>query len=360
MIMRFGMFDTVRWHQDLSAERTFSDVLEQIEAADRLGIQDIWLGEHHFSRHGILSGIFSFMGTVAARTRNARIGTAIVVLPFHNPVQVAEESATLDIVSNGRFNLGIGAGYQAQEFHGMGVNIEESREMFAEYLDVIQRCWEGGSITYRGKYVNIEDIWVIPKPVQKPGPPIYIAVSTSPESVDYAAKLGVPIMVGGPTTSLGQTPQIVRLWHERMEHYGHPHEHIDPPVSANVYVAPTMEEAEGDIKDLEAKINEEFHRIGNPADKDGNIPDNYKHWVHRDRDRQIAAERAREEGIRPLVGTPEVVCERIEVLKSKGINRIFGKFGAAGLDQEKSLRCIEMFAAEVMPEFADEPLSVTV
>ncbi len=357
--MRFGMFDTIRWHQDVSAERTFRDALEQIETADGLGIQDIWLGEHHFSRHGILSGIFSFMGTVAARTRNARIGTAIVVLPFHNPVQVAEESATLDIVSNGRFNLGVGAGYQAREFHGMGVNIEESREVFGEYLDVIRKCWEGGSITHRGKYVDIEDIWVIPKPVQKPGPPIYIAVSTSPESVDYAAKLAVPIMVGGPTTTLGQTPQVVRLWHERMEHYGHPHEDIDIPVSAGVYVAPTMEEAESDIKGLEARIDEEFHRIGNPADKDGNIPDNYKHWVHRDRDREIAGERAREEGILPLVGTPEVVCERIEVLKTKGINRIFGKFGAAGLDQEKSLRCIEMFASEVMPEFADEPLGVT-
>ncbi len=358
--MKFGMFEIVRWHQDLSAEQTLNDALEQIELADKLGLQEIWLGEHHFSRHGILSGIFSFMGTVAAKTKNARLGTAIVVLPFHNPVQVAEECAILDIISNGRFTLGVGAGYQAQEFHGMGVDIKESREMFREYLDVIIKCWEDGPTTYKGKYVNIEDIWVIPKPVQKPRPPVYIAVSTSPESVDYAAKIGVPIIVGGPTTTLGQTPQVIQLWHERMEHYGHPHEHIDLPVSANVYVAPTMEEAENDIKGLEDKINEEFYRVGNPADKDGNIPEIYKHWVHRDNDRMAAAERARKEGIRPLVGTPEVVCERIEVLKSKGINRIFGKFGAAGLDKEKSLRCIEMFAKEVMPNFADDPIEATV
>ena len=352
--MRFGMFDTIRWHEDVSGEDTIKNALEQVEFADRLGIQDIWLGEHHFSRHGILSGIFSFMGAVAARTTQARIGTSIVVLPFHNPVQVAEEAAIIDIISNGRFNLGVGAGYQAQEFHGMGVDISKSREMFKEYLDVVLKCWEEGPLNYQGDFVNIENIWVIPKPVQKPGPPIYIAVSTSPESVDYAAKLGVPILVGGPTTTLGQTPEVVRLWHERMEHYGNPHEHIDLPVSANVYVAPTMEEAENDIQGLEAKINEEFHRIGNPADKDGNFPENYKHWVHRDRDRKISSERARKEGIRPLVGTPEVVCERLEILRSKGINRIFGKFGAAGLDLDKSLRCIEMFATQVMPEFAEE------
>lgn len=357
--MKFGMFDTIRWHEDWPAERTLDTALEQIELADKVGIQEIWLGEHHFSRHGILSGIFSFMGAVAAKTKHARIGTAIVVLPFHNPVQVAEESATIDILSHGRFNLGVGAGYQAQEFHGMGVPIKDSRELFSEYLDVVMQCWEDGATTYKGKYVNIEDIWVIPKPVQKPGPPVYIAVSTSPESVDDAAKLGLPIMVGGPTTTLGQTPAVVKLWHERMEHYGKPHAHIDLPVSANVYVAPTMEEAESDVRGLEDKINAEFYRIGNPADKDGNIPDNYKHWVHRDRDRKVAAERARQEGILPLVGTPEVVCERIEVLRSKGIHRIFGKFGQAGLDQDKALRCIEMFATEVMPEFAEERAVVT-
>ena len=352
--MRFGMFDVIRWHESMSGEETLENTLEQVEYADRLGIQDIWLGEHHFSRHGILSGIFSFMGAVAVRTKQARIGTSIVILPFHNPVQVAEEAATIDILSGGRFNLGVGAGYQAQEFHGMGVDITQSRVMFKEYLEVVQKCWEEGNLNYSGEYVNIEDIWVIPKPIQKPGPPIYIAVSTSPESVDYAASQAIPILVGGPTTTLGQTPRVVQMWHERMEHYGHPHEHIDLPVSASVYVAPTMEEAENDIKGLEDKINEEFFRIGNPADKDGNFPENYKHWVHRDRDRIEAGEKARQEGIRPLIGTPEVVCERLEVLRSKGINRIFGKFGAAGLEQEKWLRSIEMFATEVMPEFAGE------
>lgn len=351
--MRFGMFDTIRWHEDWTAESTIDATLEQIELADQSGIQDIWLGEHHFSRHGILSGIFSFMGAVAARTKNARIGTAIIILPFHNPVQVAEESATIDIISNGRFSLGVGAGYQAQEFHGMGVDITRSREMFTEYLEVVQECWQDKPLNYKGNFVDIQDINVIPKPIQKPGPPIYIAVSTSPESVDNAAKLGLPILVGGPTTTLGQTPAVVDLWHERMEHYGHPHENIDLPVSANIYVAPTMEEAEKDLAGLEDKINEEFYRVGNPADKNGNIPDNYKHWVHRDRDRQVSGEMARKEGIRPLIGTPEVICERIEVLRSKGINRIFGRYGSAGLDQDKTLRSIELFTSKVMPEFPD-------
>ena len=272
---------------------------------------------------------------------------------------VAEESAIIDIISNGRFNLGVGAGYQAQEFHGLGVDIAHSREMFNEYLEVVQACWEEGMTTFKGKFVDFENIWVIPKPVQKPGPPIYIAVSTSPESVDNAAKRGLPIIVGGPTTTLGQTPQVVSLWHERMEHYGNPHGHIDLPVSTNIYVAPTngagRERHQGSRRPHQRRI---FTAWATQPTRNGVIPENYRHWVHRDRDRLEAGKRAREEGILPLVGTPEVVCERIEALRSKGINRIFGKFGAAGLDLDKSLRCIEMFAKEVMPEFAEDAVAV--
>ena len=238
--MKFGQFEIIRWHPDVSIPQSINDVMEKIEMADKLGMDEIWLGEHHFSRHGLVSGIFSMLGNIAKRVINARIGSAVVVLPFHNPILVAEEAATIDILSNGRFTLGIGAGYQAQEFRALGVNIDEARQRFREYVDVIRMCWEDGPITYKGEFIDIEDILVIPKPVQKPLP-MTIAVSTSPESVDFAAKMGLEIMVGGPTAVMGQVPQVMELWHERMEHYGHPHEHIDLPAGMNIYVAPTME-----------------------------------------------------------------------------------------------------------------------
>ena len=97
-----------------------------------MGIEEVWLGEHSFSRHGLLSGIWSFLGAVAGRTKNIRIGTAVIVLPLHNPILVAEEVAMLDVISNGRINFGIGAGYQQQEFDGLGVDIDTSRERFKE------------------------------------------------------------------------------------------------------------------------------------------------------------------------------------------------------------------------------------
>jgi len=352
--MKFGQFELVRWHQDVTPEDSIRRSMEKIELGDEIGMDEIWLAEHHFSRHGLVSGIFSLLGNVAARTKNARIGTAIVVLPFRNPIQVAEEAATVDILSGGRLTLGVGAGYQRMEFEAYGLDIGEARAKFREYLAVIEQAWKPEPLTFKGEFIDVHDVNVLPKPHQEGGIPIHIAVSTSPESVDFAASQNMPIIVGGPTASMGQVPEVLRLWHERMEHYGNPHEHIDLAVAVNVYVAPTQEQAESDIAGLEDVIEEDFARVGNPRTADGKTPDDYKHWEHRDRDRSVASQRAKDAGIMPLIGTPEVVIERIETLRSLGINSIRCAFGAAGLDQGKMLDSMRMFREEVMPHFAEE------
>ena len=128
--MKFGIFTIVPYHQDFTQKQALNDALEQVAFADQAGIDEAWLGEHRFSRHGLLSGIWSFLGAVAGRTTNIRIGTAVIVLPLHNPVLVAEEVAMLDVISGGRFNFGIGSGYQRQEFEGVGVDIDTSPRPF--------------------------------------------------------------------------------------------------------------------------------------------------------------------------------------------------------------------------------------
>jgi|TARA_B110000263_G_scaffold25416_1_gene19460 alkanesulfonate monooxygenase SsuD/methylene tetrahydromethanopterin reductase-like flavin-dependent oxidoreductase (luciferase family) len=351
--MKFGQFELVRWHQDVNYADSINRSMERIELGDSMGMDEIWLAEHHFSRHGLVSGIFSMLGHVAARTKNARIGTAIVVLPFRNPIQVAEEAATVDILSGGRLTLGVGAGYQRMEFEAYGLDIGEARAKFKEYLAVIKQAWKPEPLTFKGDFIDVKDVRVIPKPLQEGGVPIHIAVSTSPESVDFAASQNMPIIVGGPTASMGQVPDVLRLWHDRMEHYGNPHEHVDLAVAVNVYVARTQEQAESDIAGLEDEIEKEFARVGNPRTAAGTTPDDYKHWEHRDRDRAAASKNARDVGILPLIGTPEVVIERIENLRSLGINSIRCAFGAAGLDQGKMLDGMRMFADEVMPHFAE-------
>ena len=141
-----------------------------------------------------------------------------------------------------------------------------------------------------------------------------------------------------------------------MEEYGHPHEHLDPPMSKGIYVAPSQEEAEKDAAELQnfssRILNSQGNNgaIGMPTDKDGNVPPGYEHWAGRqnDRDRRDDPGHA---GLPPLVGTPEVVAERLKATQAAGINHVFGNFGFPGLPHEKVMRSIELFAKEVMPEF---------
>ena len=167
---------------------------------------------------------------------------------------------------------------------------------------------------------------------------------------------------GGPTDILGQAPQVIQAWRDKMDEYGHPHEHLDPPMSKGINVAPSQEEAEADAAELQMFSSRILNSQGNngaigmPTDKDGNVPPGYEHWANRqtDRDRRDDPGHA---GLPPLVGTPEVVIERLKATQAAGINHVFGNFGFPGLPHEKVLRSIEMFAKEVMPEFQGAPVA---
>jgi alkanesulfonate monooxygenase SsuD/methylene tetrahydromethanopterin reductase-like flavin-dependent oxidoreductase (luciferase family) len=114
--VKIGIFNLVPWHESRSQEQALRVGMEEIELAGQLGIDEVCLGEHRFSRHGLLSGMWRFLGEVAGRTKRIRIGTSVIVLPIHNPIVVAEEAVMLDVISGGRLDFGVGAGYQRQEF----------------------------------------------------------------------------------------------------------------------------------------------------------------------------------------------------------------------------------------------------
>ena len=363
--MKFGIFHLVPWHESRTQEQALREAMEEIELADQLGIDGVWLGEHRFSRHGLLSGMWSFLGQVAGRTKHIRIGTSVIVLPVHNPILVAEEAAMLDVMSGGRLDFGIGAGYQRQEFQGLGVDINESRERFQEGVDVIIKAWTEETLTYHGKYTNVDDLWVLPKPVQKPHPPMFQAVQSSPASVEFAAsrRMQLQVLSGGLTGNVGQGPQsLIRLWREKMEQFGHAHAHLDPPMYQSIYVAPTMEEVEQDpagLQNFSSRIMNSIGitgaPIGSPLDKDGNIPQGYETWVgpQGERDRRDDSGDA---DIPRLFGTPEVVTERLKQIQEAGFNHIFSAFGFPGLPHEKVMRSIELFGTQVMPNFREVPV----
>ena len=130
--MRFGGFSFGSWHESESHGEVLTRMVDLAVQADRLGLDSFWLGEHHFSRHGILADTMVMASHIAARTDRIRIGTAVIVLPLHNPVRVAEQIAIVDHLSGGRIDVGVGIGYQQREFAGLGVDIDEARARFVE------------------------------------------------------------------------------------------------------------------------------------------------------------------------------------------------------------------------------------
>jgi len=177
--VRFGLFHTVQWPGGREQADVYAEALREAVLAEELGLDSVWLTEHHFSRHGIISDSLAVLAHLAGRTSRIRLGTAVAVLPFHNPLRLAETAATVDVLSGGRLDFGIGRGYQWSEFAGFGVDMSERGERFAEALDVIVRAWTAGSsVGLEGRYWRFGDVEAQPKPVQQPHPPIWVATDS--------------------------------------------------------------------------------------------------------------------------------------------------------------------------------------
>jgi alkanesulfonate monooxygenase SsuD/methylene tetrahydromethanopterin reductase-like flavin-dependent oxidoreductase (luciferase family) len=197
--MQFGTYYFLQATPDRSAEAIIAEEVEQMVLSERLGFDAVWLTEHHYADYGISSAPSVLLATVAARTERVKLGMAVWVLPFHNPLRLAEETATLDILSRGRLVVGLGRGNRPQEFLGHGVNQDESRTRMEEGVEVLLKAWTEERVTFQGRHWQFDEIPIYPKPFTKPHPPLAFAV-TSPQSLEWAGAHGYPIMSSGLTT----------------------------------------------------------------------------------------------------------------------------------------------------------------
>ncbi len=188
--VKFGLWYDFRnpppWRRPY--EDLYAEVFEQIVWGEQHGFDYVWLSEHHFSEDGYSPSLFPIAAAIGARTKKIRIDTSLVLLPFHHPVRIAEDGATVDVISGGRFELGAGIGYRPEEFAAFGVPVTERGGRTSESLEIIRRLWEGETVTLKGKYYDIENVKVTPEPVQKPRPPLW-AGGFTPPAVKRAARL---------------------------------------------------------------------------------------------------------------------------------------------------------------------------
>ncbi len=191
--MRFGFFDQLPCASGYSERQRYQDIMAQIELGDALGLDTAWLGELHFSRaFSLLADPLMILAAAAQRAHRIRLGTAVTLLPLHNPVKIAEQAATADLLSDGRLEFGVGRGTAPIHYAGYDIPQEESRERFEEALEFILRAWTHETFSYEGKYFRARDLTIVPRPVQVPHPPVRVAAN-SPDTFPLAARRGLPI-----------------------------------------------------------------------------------------------------------------------------------------------------------------------
>ena len=342
--MKFSTFQLVHWPNGLSHAQVYAREMAIVEAAEELGFDGVWLAEHHFRNYGICPNIMTFAAFVAARTKRVRIGSGIVVLPLHHPIRAAEEAALVDVLSSGRLDYGFGRGYQSVEFNGFGLSLEEARARTDEALDILVQAWTRERVRYTGRFHQIDDVAINPKPVQKPHPPLFVA-AVSPETVEHYAARGVPFLAEGLAT-FGRLKRAAEVHRSVAARHG-----FDPDAAAigamrSVSIAESATEALERAVAMSAIDPTFINQQSAPVDKQGRFVKGYEFWEKRylSGNAAISPDFYLENIV--LAGDPARVVEQIRLLEQFGYKQLLCNFGH---DPEVVRRSMRLFAAEVMP-----------
>ena len=328
--------------------------LEQVEWSEELGYDEVWFTEHHFIDYGLSVDPATLAAAAASRTRRVRIGLAAAILPFHHPLRLAEQMALVDILSGGRLDVGVGRGNRPAEFAGYRVPQTESRERFDEVVEILQLAWTRDRFTYDGRFYNFDDVRVIPKPVQKPHPPLY-QVCVTKDGIENTALRGWPML---NSVLFGPVDQLVAnrdTYTKALQKAGRTEAEIATllanwGVSRQIYVADTDARALDEARAAELWYQESFRRFVVPdriEDAHPSLQPGFRAMA--DRLATITWEGLVRETL--AFGSPDTVARHIEQMRSLGVGHVLCWMNFGGLPQERIRRSMELFAREVMPRF---------
>ena len=334
--MEFGVFYQLPCAVEQTPQLRYQDTVAQAILADELGFDQVWLAELHFNpRFSVMPAPLLLASAIAQVTRRIKIGTAVNLVPLHHPVRLAEEVATLDLLSEGRAIFGIGRGSQPRQYAGYGVDMEEGRTRFLEALELIIHAWTQEEACFSGEFYQVQDVNVVPKPAQQPHPPVYIAANSA-DTFGLVGELGHSILVAPLVVSREGALAGLEEYRSALARSGHDGGSARVNINLPIYVT----EDTSKIKSgYELTINNYL----------GTLRQNRSGPASR------AARRDYEEVHSDFsaIGTPEQV-----VTKLKFFQKLFNPqefmcwFNTGGMlphnEVEKSMR---LFAEEVMPHF---------
>ena len=349
--MRFGLFFQIPEAGGLTHAERYAEMLELIELAESLGFDVAWLAELHFGgAFSLLANPLMVVPVIAQRTRRIRIGTAVTLLPLHHPLSCAEQAATADLLSDGRLEFGVGRGSIPTQFHGFRVPLAENRARFDEALAIIRLAWTQERFSYQGRFHDIENLSVVPKPVQRPHPPIRVGVHT-PESFAHVGDLGLPIYSGTTTTPLPQLRECMARYREHLAAAGHPWQSDQMALMFPMHVGASGAAAR---EAMRPGVHQYYRNVQTIFSQ---LPESF--GEHLPRLRMINETVAnlpfekfcREQGV---FGDAAEVVDRLQAARDEfGLSQIIGWFDQGSmLPREEVERTLRRFAEQVMPKLA--------
>jgi len=334
--MKFGLFGSAqakRGGADIDSAQGFRDYIDYNVEAEALGYDSSFVVEHHFTGFGQVSASLNLLTFLAARTSTLRLGTAVLVLPWHNPVLLAEQAATIDLLSGGRLEFGVGKGYRHNEFAGFCIDIAEADARFEESLSVILKAWTSNErFSHHGKYWNFENIVVEPPTRQKPHPPIWMAAG-QPDSIRKVARRGAKLLLD-QFASVPLTIERFNIYKAEVEAAGRRFDRNDVGVARAFYVA---KDADDKAKAVEARLANQ-RRMTDLAAAPGAVKSSMLSF---DYTLDAAEESA-------MFGTPDEIAAKLDTLRAAGIAHVLLNGGGG------SVANLRRFAHEVMPAYAGE------
>ncbi len=325
--MKFGLFiigdDDPELKLDLKGY--YERMLEQVRHGESLGYECFWFGEHHFDFHGVIPSPTVLMSAAAACTDTIRLGVAVALLPYRNPVLTAEEYAMIDVLSGGRLDFGVGRG-TPPELVGFGVK-QDNRDLLVESLEVVEMAWREGKVSYQGRFHQIDEVSLNVQPVQRPLPPVYFA-ALSQGSYQVAGERGYPIL-GIPFASCKDWAEVKRkviYYKETLSENGHDPAALDVGQTIHTHVAESDAAARRRARPAMSRYYEARKSVR---------PRGYDEL---------------DQGRMLMVGGPARCIEQIQEIADTGANYVIFSMNFAGLDQKSILESMAMMVREVLPK----------
>ena len=331
--MLFGLFGSTRVADagsDIHSSQNYKDVVDFSIEAEALGYHSSFFVEHHFTGQGQVSATLNLLTWLAARTTTLRVGTAVMVLPWHNPVLLAEQVATVDLLSGGRIDFGVGKGYRNNEFAGFCIPMEEAEARFEESLSVMRQAWSGKHFTHHGRFWDFDNVVVEPPVVQKPSPPVWMGAG-SEASIRRVAQHGANLMLDH-LSSAEEVGRRIAIFKSEVEACGRVFDPMTVAVARAFTVTRSAEEKEAAIVSRMAAHKTSRTLAQRP---DGNNKASFMSYADT---RQTSEESA-------LFGSVDEIVTKVEALRDAGVRYILVNPGSS----RDTLRAL---SREVFPAFA--------